>query len=181
MQNMSREPAIVTITMAGDLPSVAFTAKEKKALEEAIQDSIIEILGEYEIWGERFGNDENVYALFLRDVELTRKQPESEKKKRTKSATKKSSSSRASQAKLKKLRNLKPGDEFAYKNVGFGYITYEKGGDVVEKKKGKLFTETFSKMGMEWNGKTWKFDGGVGLVSYIVLMEDVPQDAEFPE
>ncbi len=82
---------------------------------------------------------------------------------------------------ITKLKELKPGDEFAYKNVGYGCVTYDHGGDAVEIKNGKLYTESFSEMGMEWDGRTWKFDGGLGLVTYIVLMKDVPEDAKFPE
>ncbi|MBI2108679.1 MAG: hypothetical protein HYT93_00660 [Parcubacteria group bacterium] len=76
---------------------------------------------------------------------------------------------------IRRLRKLKPGDKFAYKNVGYGLTSYEDGSDAIEIKKGKLFTETFDSMGMEWTGATWKFDGGLGLVTYIVLMEDVPE------
>lgn len=77
----------------------------------------------------------------------------------------------------RRLRNLKPGDKFAYKNVGYGLTSYEVGNDAIKIRKGKLFTETFDSMGMEWTGQTWKFDGGLGLVTTIVLMEDVPEGA----
>jgi len=72
------------------------------------------------------------------------------------------------------LRKLKPGDRFAYKNVGYGYTTYEEGSDVIGVKKGVLFTHTFDKMGMMWNGETWQFDSGSGLVTSVVRIEDVP-------
>lgn len=183
---MASVSATVTITMVGDLPSVAFAKKEKEALEEAIKDSVVDMLGEYEIWGERFGNDENVYALFLRDVKLSRTESTANKKKKRSAVRKQASSKKTEQdasrqSKLKKLRNLRPGDKFAYKNVGFGCTSYEKGDNVIEVRRGKLFTETFDGMGMEWDGETWKFDGGVGLVTYIVLMEDVPKGTKFGE
>jgi len=79
------------------------------------------------------------------------------------------------QKRIQRLRKLKPGDKFAYKNVGYGLTSYEGGSDAIGVKKGKLFTETFDSMGMEWTGTTWKFDGGLGLVTYIVLIEDVPE------
>ena len=79
------------------------------------------------------------------------------------------------QQRIKKLKNLRSGVQFAYQNVGFGATTYESGDDTVWRKKGKLFTSTYDKFGMEWDGKTWKFDGGLGLVTRIVLLEDVPE------
>ena len=75
---------------------------------------------------------------------------------------------------LSRLKNLKPGDKFAYKNSGYGYVTYEDGSDAIEIKKGRLFTNCFDH-GMDWNGQTWKFDSGLGLVTTIVLLEDVPK------
>ncbi len=80
-----------------------------------------------------------------------------------------------SEDRLKRLRTLKPGDKFAYKNSGYGLVTYEKGNDAVRVKGGKLFTETCDHDGMEWNGETWEYDSGLGLVTTICLMEDVPQ------
>lgn len=79
------------------------------------------------------------------------------------------------QNRIKKLRTLEPGDKFAYQNVGYGLVSYENGSDAIRVKKGKLFTDTFNSTGMEWTGETWKFDGGLGLVTYIVLPEDVPK------
>lgn len=75
---------------------------------------------------------------------------------------------------IRKIKNLKPGDTFAYKNTGFGLVSYERGDDIIERKKGKLITDTFDHGGMEWTGNTWKFDGGLGLVTTIVLLEQVP-------
>jgi len=75
---------------------------------------------------------------------------------------------------IKKLKNLKPGSKFAYKNTGFGLVSYEKGSDAVGRKKGNLITDTFDHDGMIWTGRTWKFDGGLGLVTTIVLLEEVP-------
>lgn len=78
---------------------------------------------------------------------------------------------------VRRLKNLKPDDKFVYKNVGHGLTSYELGSDAIKIRKGKLFTETFDSTGMEWTGKTWKFDGGMGLITTIVLMEDVPRGA----
>jgi len=75
---------------------------------------------------------------------------------------------------LRRLKTLKPGDKFAYKNSGYGLVSYEDGSDAIGVKKGRLFTNTFDH-GMDWNGQTWKFDSGLGLVTTIVLMEDVPK------
>lgn len=79
------------------------------------------------------------------------------------------------QQKIKKIKNLKSGDEFAYQNVGFGATTYESGDNKLWRKRGRLFTDTFDKQGMEWDGNTWKFNGGLGLITRIVLLEDVPK------
>lgn len=78
---------------------------------------------------------------------------------------------------VERLKNLKRNDTFAYKNVGYGYTTYEEGSDVIETRDGKLFTDAFEDLGMDWTDQTWKFDGGLGLVTTIVLMEDVPEGA----
>jgi len=63
----------VTITMKGDLPDVAFSKKNKARIENRIKEEVIEGLGEYEIWGEFFGDDPEVYALFLYSVNLEEK------------------------------------------------------------------------------------------------------------
>lgn len=60
----------VTITMEGDLPYEAFSKKYKSLIEKRIQGDVLEQLGEYEIRGEFFGDDERIYALFLNGVEL---------------------------------------------------------------------------------------------------------------
>lgn len=72
---------------------------------------------------------------------------------------------------------LKKGDAFVYCNVGFGYTTYEAGNDFEKKRKNKLFTRTFSKGGMDWDERrgTWVFDGGTGMVTTIMLREEVPK------
>ncbi|MDP3696687.1 MAG: hypothetical protein Q8R55_01490 [Candidatus Taylorbacteria bacterium] len=75
---------------------------------------------------------------------------------------------------LKRLKNLKPGDKFAYKNTGYGLVSYEDGSDAIGVKKGRLFTDCFEH-GMDWNSQTWKFDSGLGSVTTIVLMGDVPK------
>ena len=75
---------------------------------------------------------------------------------------------------IRRLKSLKSGQKFCYKNIGFGLTSYEDGSEKVWRKSGKLFTPTFDSMGMEWNGKTWEFDGGLGMKTLIVLPEDVP-------
>ena len=75
---------------------------------------------------------------------------------------------------IQRLKNLKPGDKFAYKNTGDGLATHEDGSDAICIKKGRLFTDTFDH-GMDWDSQTWKFDSGLGLVTTIVLLEDVPK------
>lgn len=81
-----------------------------------------------------------------------------------------------SEERIKRLKNLKTGDKYAYKNVGFGETTYETiSDDKVRHKNGRLFTNVFESRGMEWTGETWKFDSGLGLVTTIVLLEDVPK------
>jgi hypothetical protein len=70
---------------------------------------------------------------------------------------------------------LKKGDTVLYKNVGYGLTTYEWGRNDVQKIKGqKLFTDTFDSFGMDWDEATgtWKFDGGLGLVCYVVDPND---------
>ncbi len=79
-----------------------------------------------------------------------------------------------SQESIQRLQKLKRGDKFAYKNSGFGHVTYEKGDEVIGRKKGKLLTRSFDTEGLTWTGTTWKFDAGLGLVTTIVLLEDVP-------
>jgi hypothetical protein len=63
----------VIITMEGDLPHEAFSKKYKPLIEGRIQNSITDKLGEYEIHGEFFGDDDEVYALFLNGVKLEEK------------------------------------------------------------------------------------------------------------
>jgi len=67
---MKTREAVVTITLSGDLPEKAFKESQKRRLEERIKEDVEDILGEYEIWGEFFGEDPEVYALFLRGVEI---------------------------------------------------------------------------------------------------------------
>jgi hypothetical protein len=76
------------------------------------------------------------------------------------------------------LKNLKPGDKFFYKNVGYGLTSYERGDDVIEVKGRKLYTQTFNKSGLDWNGSTWVFDGGLGLKTTIVPGDDPKAIAE---
>ena len=60
---MTRSKVIIT-------PSEAFSKSYKDKIEKQIQESVTDELGEYEIWGEFFGRDDNVYALFLKNVRL---------------------------------------------------------------------------------------------------------------
>ena len=73
------------------------------------------------------------------------------------------------------LKKINKKTEFVYKNVGFGLVSYEDGCDYVCKKKGKLYTEMFD-CGMEWNGHTWEFDGGLGLRTLVVLKSELSPD-----
>jgi len=73
------------------------------------------------------------------------------------------------------LQSLKEGDSVIYKNVGYGLVSYEPGEqDVIGIKKGKLFTNTFDSIGMEWDKRQqlWKFDSGLGLVTYAIPADD---------
>ena len=84
--------------------------------------------------------------------------------------------SETQQSRINRLKKLKTGDKFAYKNVGYGAVSYETGDSRVWREKGSLFTDTFDRAGgMRWNGTTWEFDGGLGLKTLIVLLEDVPK------
>ena len=74
------------------------------------------------------------------------------------------------------LKKINAKTEFVYKNIGYGYISYERGNDFVCKKKGKLYTQTFERSGMEWNGNTWEFDGGLGLKTIVMLKSDLTPD-----
>ena len=64
------KPIKVTITLEGNLPSKYLTPKHKKRIEERIKDDVMDTLGEYEIWGEFFGKDSDIYALFLENVKI---------------------------------------------------------------------------------------------------------------
>lgn len=73
------------------------------------------------------------------------------------------------------LKNLKEGDSVIYKNVGYGLTSYERGdNDVIEIKDGNLYTNTFDSMGMNWDNarNCWKFDGGLGMVTYAIAADD---------
>lgn len=79
------------------------------------------------------------------------------------------------QERIDRIKNLKPGDYFAYKNVGFGIVSYELGSDALEVKNGKLITQIFFDTGMEWTGQTWQFEFETsGLTTSIVLEEEIP-------
>lgn len=81
----------------------------------------------------------------------------------------------AAAERTRRLKSLKSGDAFAYKNVGYGLVSYEEGDEKIWRKGGKLFTPTFDSIGMEWNGQTWEFDGGLGLKTLVIFLEDVPK------
>lgn len=68
MKEMKEKEIKIVINMVGSLPEKYL--KYRKRIEQRIEDDVEEILGEYEIWGEFFGNDENVYAFFLEDVQV---------------------------------------------------------------------------------------------------------------
>ena len=73
------------------------------------------------------------------------------------------------------LKTLKEGDSVIYKNVGYGLTSYEPGNnDVIEIKDGKLYTNCFNSTGLEWFDpqKCWKFDGGLGLITYAISADD---------
>jgi hypothetical protein len=63
--------------------------------------------------------------------------------------------------------------KFAYKNVGYGLVSYEAGDDFDRYEDGKLYTNTFSSYGMEWRGDRWRHDSGFGMRSYLVRREDM--------
>lgn len=69
---------------------------------------------------------------------------------------------------------MKKGDMVFYKNIGYGVVSYE-GPDMVIRKRGnRLYTQAFDKQGLKWDGRTWVFDGGLGLVTYVVSFDDIP-------
>lgn len=64
--------------------------------------------------------------------------------------------------------------KFAYKNVGYGVVSYEMGHGPIEQQDGKLFTDTFESDGMVWkDGQGWLFDSGLGLQTYAIAWEDL--------
>ena len=65
------------------------------------------------------------------------------------------------------------GTEFAYKNVGYGLTSHEWGSDFTHYEGGKLFTRCFDRIGMEWKGGAWTFDGGLGMQSFLVRKSDM--------
>ena len=64
--------------------------------------------------------------------------------------------------------------KFVYKNVGYGLTSYEEGNDFHEIRDGKLITETFDSEGMTWDEaeSCWKFDGGLGMITYAILRDE---------
>lgn len=70
-----------------------------------------------------------------------------------------------------------PEGELVYKNVGFGVVSYEYcNDDNLKIKNGKLLTETFDREGLSWDGEYWKYNGGLGMVTYLVSIDEVPMD-----
>jgi len=57
-----------TIELRGELPKKYMNRLKK--VSKRIKDDASEMFGEYEIWGEFFGDDPEVYALFLTDVKV---------------------------------------------------------------------------------------------------------------
>lgn len=72
------------------------------------------------------------------------------------------------------MKNLKIGDEIYYKNVGYGLTSYEGPYKVIDRDHESIFTEDFDSCGMIWDEKnqTFKFDGGLGLVTYATSIDD---------
>lgn len=70
-------------------------------------------------------------------------------------------------------RKLAAGEKVTYKNVGFGLVSYETD-TVTGMRNGRLITGSYESTGMEWDDarNTWKFDVGLGMVSYIVPNDD---------
>ena len=56
------------ITIEGNLPLKYQTRSNLKRLEKRISGDAEARFGEYEIWGEYFGDDDEIYALFLKSV-----------------------------------------------------------------------------------------------------------------
>ena len=63
--------------------------------------------------------------------------------------------------------------EFAYCNTGYGLQSFELGNDFQEYRDGKLFTGTFDSEGMQWNGKRWEFDGGLGMKTEVYFLSEM--------
>ena len=82
---------------------------------------------------------------------------------------------------MKSLKNIKRGQQIAYKNIGFGLVSYEEPDEVisVSRTKGKIFTSTFEREGMQWDGRkgVWFFDGGLGMRTEGIHPDDVPDGA----
>ena len=60
----------IQINLSGELPEEYITTKWLDKIKQRILDDAKETFGEYEIWGEYFGNDDEIYAFFLRDVNI---------------------------------------------------------------------------------------------------------------
>lgn len=65
----------VNIKLVGELPDDCLGKKNKELIKKHLMNGAGEVFGEYEIWGELFGNDDNVYALFLDDVDIKESWP----------------------------------------------------------------------------------------------------------
>lgn len=73
-------------------------------------------------------------------------------------------------------RSINKNTKFAYKNVGYGLASFEAGDDFERYEGDKLHTSTFDSIGMHWHDtRGWTFDGGLGLVTYLVKKENMTQ------
>lgn len=78
------------------------------------------------------------------------------------------------------MKNIKIGDRILYKHIGYGLISYEGPEEIIDKDDNKIYTSDFEEVGMEWDDKsqTYKYDGGLGLVTYAVPSDD-PEGLNF--
>lgn len=71
--------------------------------------------------------------------------------------------------------------QFAYKNVGYGVISYEGGNDFDRYEDGALFTDTFDRDGgLQWGRGEWFYDGGLGMRTSVIKRDDMT-DAQISE
>ena len=58
----------IQLTIEGDLPEKYTTPMRLEEVRKKVENDAKELFGEYEIWGEFFGNDDQIYTLFLKSV-----------------------------------------------------------------------------------------------------------------